>query len=156
MSFLCKNSISPLDTALLISHVWIHKQSGVNIFLSVITAPIVLAHLCDFLNRRCHVNPQCSNIQFANLIRPAFSRYRHVWANIFALWIFISWIGKADQKGNWSCPIGQDSCTPKAKTKADWLHKSQNLISTANQENRLQIETLYAFIFYFLIAYWRS
>jgi hypothetical protein len=26
---------------------------------------------------------------------------------------------------NWSCPIGQDSCIAKAKTKADWLHKSE-------------------------------
>jgi hypothetical protein len=26
---------------------------------------------------------------------------------------------------NWSRPIGQDSCTAKAKTKADWLLKSE-------------------------------
>ncbi len=32
--------------------------SGVKMFLSVITAPIVLAYLLDFLNGRCHVNPQ--------------------------------------------------------------------------------------------------
>jgi hypothetical protein len=101
--------------------------------LSVITTPIVLTQLRDFFNRRCHVNPQCSNIHPANLFRPAYSRYIHVRANILALWIFISWIGKADRKRNWSCPIGQDSCAPKAKTKADWLHKSQNLISTKRQ-----------------------
>ncbi len=49
-----------------------NRQSGVKIFLSVITAPIVLAHLIDFLYRRCHVNPQWSNIQPANLIRLAY------------------------------------------------------------------------------------
>ena len=133
-----------------------NRWSEVKIFLSVIIAPLVLAQLIDSLIRWCYVNPRCSNIHPANLIRLAYSRYKHVRANILALWIFISWIGKADRKGNWSCPIGQDSCTPTAKTKADWLHKSQNLISTANSENRLQIETLYVFTFYFLIASWRS
>jgi hypothetical protein len=61
--------------------VWMNRQTGVKIFLSVITAPIVLAHLIDFLNRRCHVNPQWSNIHPANLIRLAYSRYKHVCAN---------------------------------------------------------------------------
>jgi hypothetical protein len=60
-------------------------------------------------------------------------------------------MGKVDRRE--TGPIGQGSCIPKAKTKADWLHKSQNLISTTNQENRLQIETLYVFTFYFVIAY---
>jgi hypothetical protein len=32
------------------------RGSGVKMFLSVITAPIVLAQLIDFLIRRCHVN----------------------------------------------------------------------------------------------------
>jgi hypothetical protein len=27
--------------------------------------------------------------------------------------------------GNWSPPIGKQSCTAKAKTDADWLHKSK-------------------------------
>jgi hypothetical protein len=50
-------------------------------FLSVITAQIVLAHLIDFLKRRCHVNPLWLNIHPANLIRFAYSRYKHVRAN---------------------------------------------------------------------------
>ncbi len=58
-----------------------NRQSGVKIFLSVITAPIVLGHLIDFLNRRCHVKPQWSNIQPTNLNRLAYSRYKHVRAN---------------------------------------------------------------------------
>ncbi len=53
--------------------------------LSVITAPIVLAHLIDFLNRQCHVNNQWSNIHPANLIRIAYSRYKHIRANTFGV-----------------------------------------------------------------------
>ncbi len=99
---------------------------------------------------------QCKlNSHPANSIRHAYSRYKQVRANIGAVNLHIL-NRQSGSKGNRSCPIGQGSCTPKAKTKADWLHKSQNLISTANLENRLQIETLYVFTFYFLIAYWRS
>jgi hypothetical protein len=48
-----------------------NRRSGVKMFLSVITAPIVLAHLINFLNRRCHVN----------FPRLAYSKYKHVLAN---------------------------------------------------------------------------
>jgi hypothetical protein len=48
-----------------------NRRSGVKLFLSVITAPIVLAHLINFLNRRCHVNSP----------RLAYSKYKHVRAN---------------------------------------------------------------------------
>ncbi len=58
-----------------------NRHSGVKMFLSVIIAPIVLAHLINFLNRRCHVNSQWSNIHPSNLIRLAYSRYKHVLAN---------------------------------------------------------------------------
>ncbi len=61
-----------------------NRQSGVKMFLSVITAPLVLALLIDLLIRRCHVN--------------TYSRYKHVRANILALWMFISWIGKAGRR----------------------------------------------------------
>jgi hypothetical protein len=44
-----------------------------------------LAHLIGFLNRRCHVNPQWSNIHPANLIRLAYSRYKHVHANTIGI-----------------------------------------------------------------------
>jgi hypothetical protein len=47
----------PLATAKLLGDVWMNWQSGVKMFLSVITAPIVLAHLIDFLIWRCFVNP---------------------------------------------------------------------------------------------------
>jgi hypothetical protein len=50
-------------------------------FISVITAPIVLAQLIDFLIRRCYVNPQCSNIHPANSICLAYSRYEYGCAN---------------------------------------------------------------------------
>jgi hypothetical protein len=53
----------PLATAKSIGDVWMNRQIGVKIFLSVITAPIVLAHLIDFLNRRCHVNPSLSTFK---------------------------------------------------------------------------------------------
>jgi hypothetical protein len=43
-----------------------------------------MVQLIDFLIRRCHVN--------------TYSRYKHVHANILALWMFISWIGKADRR----------------------------------------------------------
>jgi hypothetical protein len=48
-----------------------NRRSGVKMFLSVITAPLVLAQLIYFLIGRCHVN----------LIRHAYSRYKHVRAN---------------------------------------------------------------------------
>jgi hypothetical protein len=69
----------PLATALLIGDVMINRRSGVKMFLSLITAPIVLAHLFDFLTRRCYVNPL---IHPANLIRHAYSRCEYVRANI--------------------------------------------------------------------------
>ncbi len=47
----------PLATALLIGDVMTNWGSGVKMFLSVITAPIVLAELIDFLIRRSYVNP---------------------------------------------------------------------------------------------------
>jgi hypothetical protein len=34
-----------------------NRRSGVKMFLSVITAPIVLAHLINFLIRKCYVSP---------------------------------------------------------------------------------------------------
>jgi hypothetical protein len=50
-------------------------------FLSVITAPIVLAELIDFLTRRCYVNPPMFEDNPANFIRLAYSRYEYVCAN---------------------------------------------------------------------------
>ncbi len=46
-----------------------NRRSGVKMFLSVITAPLVLAQLIDFLIRRCHVN--------------TYSRYKHFRAKIY-------------------------------------------------------------------------
>jgi hypothetical protein len=50
-------------------------------FLSVITAPIVLALLINFLNRRCNV----TNSHPANSIRHAYSRYEYVRANTIGI-----------------------------------------------------------------------
>ncbi len=63
----------PLATALLIGDVMMIRQSVAKVFLSVITAPIVLAHLIDFLIMRCYVTPKCSNIHPANLFHHAYS-----------------------------------------------------------------------------------
>ncbi len=59
-----------------------NRRSGVKLFLSVITAPIVLAHLIIFLNRRCHVNSP----------RLAYSKYKHVRANTFGIVNVHIWI----------------------------------------------------------------
>ncbi len=59
--FLCKQSISISACysfkPLLLGDVWIHRQRGVKMVLSVITAQIELTELIDFLIRRCYVNP---------------------------------------------------------------------------------------------------
>ncbi len=62
-----------------------NRRSGAKMFLSVITAPIVLVHLIVHLNRRCHLNPPSSKIHPANLIRLAYSRYKHVCANTISV-----------------------------------------------------------------------
>ncbi len=46
----------PLATALFIGDVVMNRRSGVKMFLSVITAPLVLAELIGFSIGRCHVN----------------------------------------------------------------------------------------------------
>jgi hypothetical protein len=78
----------------------INRRSGVKMFLSLITAPIVLAHLIDFLIRRCYVNPL---IHPANLIRHAYSRYKKDEAlkKLAALHVFVktSPINKAVTSG---------------------------------------------------------
>ena len=61
-SWTCRFSVNnlfpfPLATALLIGDVMTNRWSGVKMFISVITAPIVLAELIDFLIRWCYVNP---------------------------------------------------------------------------------------------------
>ncbi len=47
----------PLAAAKLIGDVWMNRRSGVKMFLSVITAPLVLVQLIYFLIRRCYVKP---------------------------------------------------------------------------------------------------
>jgi hypothetical protein len=93
--------------------VWTNRQSGDNFFLRYNSAKL-LAHLINFMNRRCHVNPKCSNIHPANLIRLAYSRYKHVRANNLAQMcyfrqyiLFTSRIGKAVRRGG-ALPIRQD------------------------------------------------
>ncbi len=83
------------------------RQSGVKIFFSVTTAPIVLAHLIDFLIRRCHVNPPMIEYSPANLICLAYSRYKHVHANTIGVVNVHILNTQSDRMGNWSLPIGQ-------------------------------------------------
>ncbi len=61
-SWTCRFSVNnlfpfPLATALLIGDVMTKRWSGVKMFISVITAPIVLAELIDILIMRSYVNP---------------------------------------------------------------------------------------------------
>ncbi len=56
--FLCKTQYFRFH---LLQPFWIgivttNRRSGVKMFLSVITAPIVLARIINFLNRRCNIN----------------------------------------------------------------------------------------------------
>jgi hypothetical protein len=75
----------PLATALLIGDVKMNRQRGVKIFLSAITAPIVLAHLIYFFIRRCYVNPlqirSATPIQDMNTSAPIYWRWRVISAN---------------------------------------------------------------------------
>ncbi len=60
-------------------------QSGLKMFLSVITASIVLAHLIDFLIRQCYVNPlqiwSAMLIQDMKTSAPIYCRWRVISAN---------------------------------------------------------------------------
>ncbi len=97
--WMCRFSVNNLFPFLLATgDVMMNRQCGAKLFLSVITAPIVLAPLSDFLIRQCHVNPQWLNIHPANLIRLAYSRYciNTSAPILLALWMFISWICKAE------------------------------------------------------------
>ncbi len=70
-----------------------NRRSGVKMFLSVKTAPLVLAKLIDFLIGRCHVNtPWCSNIH-PQIWSATLDQDINTSAPILlALWMFISWI----------------------------------------------------------------
>jgi hypothetical protein len=99
----------PLATALLIGDVMMNRQSGVKMFLSAIIAPIVLAHVSDFLIRRCFVK-NCKTpanlIRHARLFKIRIRLRQYIGADVLlppillALWMFISRIGKADRMGN--------------------------------------------------------
>ncbi len=65
-----------------------NRGSGVKLFLSVITAPIVLAQLIHFLIRRCHINRifilqirSATPIQDMNMSSPIYWRWRVISAN---------------------------------------------------------------------------
>jgi hypothetical protein len=73
----------PLATALLLGIVTTNRWSGVKMFLSVITAPIVLAQIIYFSIRRCHVNwifilqiRSAMPIQDMNMSAPIYWRWR--------------------------------------------------------------------------------
>ncbi len=67
----------PLATALLIGDVMTNRWSGVKMFLSVITAPIVLAELIDILIRWSYVNPPMFEYSFCKFDSPC----------LFNIWI---------------------------------------------------------------------
>ncbi len=78
----------PVATALLIGDVKMNRQRGVKMFLSAITAPIVLAHLIDFLIRRCYVNPlqiwSAMPIQDMITSAPIYWRWRVISGNYWS------------------------------------------------------------------------
>ncbi len=75
---------------------WIGK-AGVKVFLSVITGPIVLAHLIDFLIRWCYVTPKWSNIHpfyRQHLCRRQWTQeqsrpQQHTWNNKLFVGLFV-------------------------------------------------------------------
>jgi hypothetical protein len=87
-----------LATALLIGDVLMNRQSGVKMFLSTITAPIVLAQLIDFLIRRCYVNPR--KFDPTCLFKLSIRLRQYIGADVLfppillALWIFRAGIFK--------------------------------------------------------------
>jgi hypothetical protein len=58
-----------------------NRRSGIKMFLSVITALIVLVQLIDFLIRRCYVNPPMFIYSSCKFDPLAYSRYEYVCAN---------------------------------------------------------------------------
>ncbi len=95
----------PLATALKLGDVMLNRQSGVNMLLTTVTAPIVLAHLIGFLIRRCYVNPlqiwSAMPIQHMNMSAPIFWRWRVISANTIG-------VVNSQSRGNWSRPIGRN------------------------------------------------
>ncbi len=93
----------PLATALLIGDVMMNRQSGVKIFFSAITAPIVLAHLLYFLIRRCYVTPW--KFDPPCLFKIWICLCQYIGADVLfppillVLWMFISWMVKAGETG---------------------------------------------------------
>ncbi len=99
----------PLASALLIGDFMMNRESGVKVFLSVITAPIVLAHLIDFLIRRCYVNPQMFKYSSCKFVPPCLFKIKirpcqFIGADVLfppillALWKLTFWIGKANRR----------------------------------------------------------
>ncbi len=100
----------PLATALLLGDVMMNRQSGVKMFLSALTPPIVLAHLIDFLIRRCYVTP--CKFDPPCLFKIWLRLRQYIGADVLfplillALWIFragifknLWWIGTEKEKG---------------------------------------------------------
>ncbi len=83
----------PLATTLLIGDVMTNRWSGVKMFLSVLTAPIVLAELIDFLIRRSDVNPPMLEYSSCKFDLP----------RLFKIWIRLrQYIGAVMVSSYWS------------------------------------------------------
>jgi hypothetical protein len=95
----------PLATALKLGDVMFNRQSGVNMLLSTITAPIVLALLIDFLISRCYVKPlqiwSAMPIQHMNMSAPIYWRWRVISANTIG-------VVNSQSRANRSRPIGRN------------------------------------------------
>ncbi len=88
----------------------LNRQSGVNMLLSTIAAPIVLAHLIDFLIWRYYVNPlqiwSAMPIQHMNTSAPIYWRWRDISANTIGV-VNVHTLNN-QSRGNWSRPIGRN------------------------------------------------
>ncbi len=83
----------PLATTKLIGDVWMNRWSRVKMFLSVITAPLVLAQLIDFFIRQCYVNwivilqiRSTTPIQDMNMSTPIYKKVKNWLRFAYSSW----------------------------------------------------------------------
>ncbi len=126
-----------------------NKQSGVKIFLSVITALILLAHKIDSLIRRCYVNPlqiwSRHAIQDMNMSVPIYWRWRVISANtigVVNVHILNRQSGSNGKLVSYYCP---KFATLRLFVQTMPIYKA---VSTGNGKNEFYRETICMFIFF--------
>jgi hypothetical protein len=101
------------------------RRSGVKMYLSLITAPIVLALIINFLNRQCNVNRivilqirSAKPIQDMNISAPTYWRWRILSATTKS--------GNGNRFFKWKqhVQIANDPQSPQCQTKAELLWPS--------------------------------